>query len=97
VPLIQFETPLYLAEWDSLLARLRELQADIASVWLVGHNPGLHELAIEFGRYAGMRVIDSEIGRHFPTASRASFSFDVGEWSALPSHNCRLSGFVAQR
>ena len=96
-PEVQFEVPLYLAEWDAILERLRQLPDDATNVWIVGHNPGLHELAIEFARYGGIPVIDDELGRHFPTATRACFSFDVAEWRSLPSSRTQLSAFVITR
>jgi phosphohistidine phosphatase len=96
-PEIRFEMPLYLAEWDDLLERLRQLPDDVQSVWLVGHNPGLHELAIEFARYGGLPVLDNELGRHFPTGARACFSFDIGSWQSLPSSKTQLSAFVTTR
>lgn len=96
-PEILFEMPLYLAEWDDLLERLRQLPESARDIWLVGHNPGLHELAIEFARYGGVSLFDSELGRHFPTGTRACFSFDIGEWRALPSARTTLSAFVTTR
>ena len=96
-PEVQFEVPLYLAEWDDILERLRQLPDDANNVWIVGHNPGLHELAIEFARYGGLPVIDDELGHHFPTGTRACFSFDVAEWRSLPSSKTQLSAFVITR
>lgn len=96
-PEIQFEMPLYLAEWDDLLDRLRQLPDDAADVWIVGHNPGLHELAIEFARYGGLPVLDNELGGHFPTGTRACFSFDISDWRSLPSAKTQLSAFVTTR
>jgi phosphohistidine phosphatase len=94
VPAILYEAPLYLAEWDDLLDRLRTLDESVHRVWIVGHNPGLHELAIEFARYGGVRLLDIELGRHFPTGSRACFSFDVETWRAVPSARTTLSAFI---
>lgn len=96
-PEIVFEAPLYLAEWDDILDRLRQLPEAAGSVWVVGHNPGLHELAIEFARYGGVALSDNELGRHFPTGTRACFSFDIPDWRALPSTKTRLSSFVTTR
>ena len=79
------------------IALLRQLPDDATNVWIVGHNPGLHELAIEFARYGGIPVIDDELGRHFPTATRACFSFDVADWRSLPSSRTQLSAFVITR
>src|SRR5206468_5178972 len=37
---------LYEASKDELMSRLRRLPEDIGNVLLIGHNPGLHELAM---------------------------------------------------
>src|SRR4051794_19241861 len=42
-PIIATERGLYLAGPDSMQARLREVDARVKRVLLVGHNPGLHE------------------------------------------------------
>jgi phosphohistidine phosphatase len=96
-PEVQFEVPLYLAEWDDLLERLKQLPEETSNVWIVGHNPGLHELAIEFARYGGLPVIDGDLGRHFPTGTRVAFSFDIAQWKSLPSAKTKLSAFVITR
>ena len=45
-PAVEMEDGLYLASAAELLARLRRLPADRREVMLIGHNPGLHELAV---------------------------------------------------
>lgn len=97
VPEIRYDPTLYLAEWDKILDKLRDLPADVRDVWIVGHNPGLHELAIEFGRYCGLGILDSALGRHFPTAARASFSFDSASWAGILDGKCRLVALVTPR
>ena len=41
-----FEEGLYAASADELLARLLLVPDAVVSVLLIGHNPGLHELAL---------------------------------------------------
>ncbi len=75
---------LYLASANTLLDSLRE-QADTApSVLLVGHNPGLHELALELGAF------NPVLAQGFPTCMLADFSVD-GDWSTLAPSRVRLS------
>ena len=45
-PAVQVTDDLYLAEPGMLLSALRAVADEIRSLLLVGHNPGLHELAL---------------------------------------------------
>ena len=45
-PLIEAMEPLYLASAEELLAILRGVNETVRSVLLIGHNPGMHELAV---------------------------------------------------
>lgn len=80
LPPVLVEGGLYLAEPEALLDRLRRVAPDIGHVWLVGHNPGLHDLA---SRLAD-RLADGP-GRvpDFPTAARARIEFAADDWRAL--------------
>ena len=82
-PRSTFPDALYLAAPHTLLAMLRERNEARGSLMLIGHNPGLHELALMLG------------GRHellqagFPTCTLALFGFD-GAWSELAPRRARL-------
>ncbi|TLU72253.1 histidine phosphatase family protein [Lichenicoccus roseus] len=83
-----FHDHLYLAEPDSLLDALREAPADADSVLLVGHNPGLHELAYRLSGEA------DALQRGFPTCMLAIFAVE-GCWSTLDARHARLLDVVA--
>jgi phosphohistidine phosphatase len=94
-PVVQFEEELYLADAARLLARLRHVPDNVASVLLVGHNPGLQDLA--------QRLADVAIGRlaarvagGFPAAGLASFEIPVS-WSALDRGRARLTRLIDPR
>ena len=78
------EDGLYLADSDALLARLRQL-GDESSVLVVGHNPGLYELALDLvgddpaarPEPPVMRLLDG-----YPTASLAIFEVPA-PWASL--------------
>ena len=46
-PRILFEDVLYLAAPAALMRRLRRLEEGCEAVLVIGHNPGLHELALQ--------------------------------------------------
>ena len=45
-PVIEATDDLYLAPWTALLSALRGVPAELRSVLLVAHNPGLHDLVL---------------------------------------------------
>ncbi len=86
------EEKLYEASKDELMDRLRRLAEEISNVLLIGHNPGLHNLAIAIAdtNTAGFRALSS--GK-FPTAARASFRVPE-PWSGLGRLPCELVDYV---
>ncbi len=95
-PQIQYEDALYLADARELLAdALRRLPRDRAGVLLVGHNPGLHDLAVA--------LAESATGAHarrlrqgMPTAALASFEAAEG-WPAIDRTGARLADFITPK
>jgi phosphohistidine phosphatase len=66
------ERELYLASAARLLERLRNLSESDRHVLVIGHNPGLHELALALAdtdAAASLPLVSSK----FPTAARVSF------------------------
>jgi phosphohistidine phosphatase len=47
---IEFEDALYLASERDLRERIQDVSDDVASLVLIGHNPGIAELALQLGR-----------------------------------------------
>lgn len=89
----RYEGKLYLAEAEDLLNRLRELDTDVGCVLLIGHNPGLQELAITLASDEktpeGVRLAEK-----FPTAALAWFRLTTPRWSALRPGSGELVAFV---
>jgi phosphohistidine phosphatase len=77
VPAVLMEAGLYLATPEALLHRLRQVAPAIGHVWLIGHNPGVHDLANALAAETTAPAIA------FPTASRARFEFEAAEWRDL--------------
>lgn len=85
-PQLLFEDALYLAGASRLLDRLQRLPDQAASVLLIGHNPGLHQLAVS------LATESSELAAGFPTAALAVLRAS-GRWSALRPHQAKLIDF----
>jgi phosphohistidine phosphatase len=87
---VKVEEGLYGAGKDELLARLRELPAAVGSVLVIGHNPGMQDLALLLARSA------PELEAKFPTAALATLEFS-GKWPGLEPGAAELVGFVRPR
>jgi phosphohistidine phosphatase len=110
-PLIEPMDALYLASASALLDVLHDVTETARSVLLLGHNPGLHELAMilvgaqAFARPAsrlaagtGMADPDSltRLAEGYPTGALCEFSI-AGPWGALGEGGGRLLRFLAPR
>jgi phosphohistidine phosphatase len=71
-PRISIEDELYLASAERLLGRLRRLAEEDHDVLVIGHNPGLRELALLLADAAAPASLPLVSGK-FPTAVRVSF------------------------
>ncbi len=95
-PATHFEDALYHAGAGAMLTMLRTLPETIGHVMIVGHNPGLHALALDlFG--SGERDDALALARKFPTAALAQIEFDIAEWRRLGVGDGRLTRFVTPK
>lgn len=91
----RFEKGIYLADASALLNRLRRL-GDIGSVMIIGHNPGMEDLALALTGSGG----DDERARlasKFPTGALAVLSAEVESWRELEPGCARLETYVCPR
>lgn len=98
-PLIDSTDALYLASAGQLLGTLRRVPETARSVLLIGHNPGLQELAVMLDGGAGAKTGDSPVARlaaAYPTAGLAEFSVP-GSWGQLGAGGGRLLRFLSPR
>jgi phosphohistidine phosphatase len=92
---VEIEEAIYHADGDDLLVRLREVPSGIESVLLVGHNPGLQDLAVDLvgSGDAGLR---ERLVTKFPTGALATLDVQ-GEWHDLNRGGAGLLAFVVPR
>ncbi len=81
-----YEETLYLADAKTLLERLRRLPEETLCVLLIGHNPGMHELAARLAADPG------PLAGGFPTGALAILE-SSGGWAALHWRGAKLRGF----
>jgi len=94
-PRILFEDELYLAGQAALLRRLSRLDEADGTVLVIGHNPGLHELALALASPDSPRYRALAAGK-FPTTARASFRID-GKWTSLDRSRHALIDYVTPK
>ncbi len=87
----RFEGSLYGAGAEELLGWLRKVD-EIGSVMVIGHNPGLHDLAVLLSG-EGTEVI--RLSEKFPTGALATLEID--SWQGLGPGEARLQALVVPR
>jgi phosphohistidine phosphatase len=90
---IVVEDELYGATDDELLERLRRVAEGDETVALIGHNPGIHDLATTL---AGRGGDLDRMREKFPTGALAVLEFD-GPWRRLSRGGARLASFVTPK
>lgn len=85
---------LYAASEPELLERLRALPDSAASVMLIGHNPGLQQLALILTSTGTARA---KLEQRFPTGALATLAASSDSWSALRPGEAELIDYFVPR
>jgi phosphohistidine phosphatase len=83
LPPIHYEGELYLVSALQLLRRVERIEPEFSSAWVVGHNPGIHDLARMLATRAAGAERFPELAQRFPTSARAVFAIDADAWRDL--------------
>jgi phosphohistidine phosphatase len=89
-PAATFPKALYMASPERLLAQLQKTPETITTVLLIGHNPGLQELAQRLASPDSEAMALARLTNIVPTAALARFEFD-GKWPGLGFGGARLT------
>jgi phosphohistidine phosphatase len=81
-----FDRQLYLATPDIILRDIFSINDNVNSLLVVGHNPGIAELAIALSN----RTF-SDFSQDFPTATLAVLEGDFNAWSEISPHKLKLA------
>ncbi|MGH2954127.1 MAG: SixA phosphatase family protein [Solirubrobacterales bacterium] len=87
---VQIRPELYAAASADLLEVLRGQPDEIGSVMVIGHNPGIQDLALSLAR-GGPEI--ARVRRKFPTAALATLELE-GSWRGLAPGTAELTSFV---
>jgi phosphohistidine phosphatase len=96
-PVVESVDDIYGADPAQLLQAIRMAAAsDPKRLMLVGHNPGMHELALALagsGDAAGRKALADNL----PTSGLAIFDFDVKDWNDVAFRRGKLVLFVSPK
>jgi len=95
-PEVIYDDAIYMATPATLMTLLRKLPAGTnapKTVMVVGHNPGLEELA-ELLVGGGDKDSQVLMADKFPTGALAVFTFDVPRWADVALGTGRLTHFI---
>ncbi|HVY59416.1 MAG TPA: histidine phosphatase family protein [Xanthobacteraceae bacterium] len=95
-PPTDFNERLYGAGADGLLDLLRETGRKAHSLLVVGHNPGLQELAVRLIA-SGELAARERLHEKLPTAGLVVIDFPFDDWTKLHPQAGRLDRFVTPR
>jgi phosphohistidine phosphatase len=92
----EYDPRLYLASVATLLEIVRAVPDPVERLLLVGHNPGLEELALGLSRSdgAGLR---REIEVKYPTGTVAEIALPVERWGEVRAGTGSLVRFIRPR
>jgi phosphohistidine phosphatase len=91
---VRVEPALYGADVGTLLKVIGTVPDGVGSLLVIGHNPGLQDLALHLARRSP--VVD-DLAMKFPTAALATLAVADQGWPALQPHGADLVRFVRPR
>jgi phosphohistidine phosphatase len=85
---------IYQASCDGLLALLRETDDAIRDVLLIGHNPGMHTLALTLTGSLAQASYGEMLAEHYPTSGYSSLTANLSHWYELAERSLLLDRLV---
>jgi phosphohistidine phosphatase len=95
-PPVTFEERLYNAGAEAILAVVKETKPAVRTLMVIGHNPGLHEVA-RLLIASGDVEARERLNEGLPTTGLAAIDFAGKDWRKLHPHGGRLERFVTPR
>ena len=91
-----YEQRLYLASTDTLIELVRATDETVGRLLLVGHNPGLEQLALALSE-GSENALSEEIELKYPTGTLAEIELDVEGWWQVDAGCGRIGRFIRPR
>jgi phosphohistidine phosphatase len=93
---MRIEPRIYESPSSRLLDVVREVEPGAKVLMLVGHNPGMQDLATRLVGF-GDRYAFARLGQKYPTAGIAVLDFDIESWGEVAERGARLDRFVVPK
>jgi phosphohistidine phosphatase len=94
-PRVVNEERIYNASPETLIGLIRETR-EARNLLVVGHNPGLHDLAVQLIA-SGEVEAREHVNEKLPTCGLVVIEFPFDDWSRLHTSSGRLERFVSPR
>jgi phosphohistidine phosphatase len=91
-----YEDRLYDAAPETILAAIRETPSKISTLMVVGHNPGMHEVARRLIASGDVEARE-RLNEGLPTSGLAIIDFAGSDWGKLHPASGRLDRFITPR
>jgi phosphohistidine phosphatase len=95
-PAVRFEERLYNAGSEAILALLRETKPALETLLVIGHNPGMQDVATLLIASGDVEARE-RLNEGLPTSGLTVIDFASGSWAKLHAHGGRLERFVTPR
>lgn len=92
---VRFIEDIYGHSANGLIEILRNLEDKAERVLLVGHNPGLQELALALA--TDTDPVRTAVAGHYPTAALALLELSLQSWTGLQPGTGRIADFLRPR
>lgn len=91
-PKIQLDDRLYLASATTIVEVIRDMPAAHMNLLVIGHNPGLHEVALMLAGSGDTGRLET-LHDKFPTSAIALLKFERARWRDIRAGDGRLEAF----
>ncbi|MEU6368830.1 histidine phosphatase family protein [Streptomyces sp. NPDC046931] len=95
-PPVRFDPGLYAADVPDLLEAVHDAPAEVETLLLIGHNPGLEDLVLALARH-GLGDTLERVATKFPTAAIAVLAAHGATWDALAPGTALLTEVTVPR
>jgi phosphohistidine phosphatase len=95
-PKVRFDNDIYMATPEALLETVRTTPAEVQTLLILGHNPGLEQF-VELLASKGDSEARRTLSEKFPTAAIAVLDFAADGWADIAPHSARLDRFVTPK
>lgn len=93
---VEYSRKLYLASAGEVLNMLAQVPETISKLMVIGHNPGLHQLALKLARTGDDAVLDA-LTLKLPTCALVAVEFADASWAELRNLRGKLLDFKSPK